>query len=377
MTLANPPVPDLLYSELEEQLRDTLRDVLKSKAEWAAVLTRTESSDTVDAELWATLATEVGLAGLAVSEEHGGSGASLREVAVVLEELGRAVAPVPFLDAAVTTPALLSVLHLHDLLARSASGESVATLIVPADRTPWDESEFTTATVTEDGRLTGTVRSVSGALTADTLLVPIDSGLYAVGRDDATVTPVVSLDMTRQLSDVSFTDTPAHRLDAHEVGGAVRTALSVSCALLASEQLGLAEQCLAMTVDYLKDRRQFGRVLGSYQSLKHRLADLWVDITQSRAVARYAAACAATGSPDLPLASSLAHVVCSTTAVRAAEECIQLHGGIGFTWEHPAHLYLKRAKTTQMLFGTPSAHRHRIGELAGLNVAPVHSGGNS
>ncbi|WP_448334340.1 acyl-CoA dehydrogenase family protein, partial [Streptomyces sp. DSM 41534] len=100
-------------------------------------------------------------------------------------------------------------------------------------------------------------------------------------------------------------------------------------------------------------------------------------ITQSRAVARYAAACAATGSPDLPLASSLAHVVCSTTAVRAAEECIQLHGGIGFTWEHPAHLYLKRAKTTQMLFGTPSAHRHRIGELAGLNVAPVHSGGNS
>ncbi|WP_448334135.1 acyl-CoA dehydrogenase family protein, partial [Streptomyces sp. DSM 41534] len=168
----------------------------------------------------------------------------------------------------------------HDLLARSASGESVATLIVPADRTPWDESEFTTATVTEDGRLTGTVRSVSGALTADTLLVPIDSGLYAVGRDDATVTPVVSLDMTRQLSDVSFTDTPAHRLDAHEVGGAVRTALSVSCALLASEQLGLAEQCLAMTVDYLKDRRQFGRVLGSYQSLKHRLADLWVDITQ-------------------------------------------------------------------------------------------------
>lgn len=377
MTLANPPVPDLLYSELEEQLRDTLRDVLKSKAEWAAVLTRTESSDTVDAELWATLATEVGLAGLAVPEEHGGSGASLREVAVVLEELGRAVAPVPFLDAAVTTPALLSVLHLHDLLARSASGESVATLIVPADRTPWDESEFTTATVTEDGRLTGTVRSVSGALTADTLLVPIDSGLYAVGRDDATVTPVVSLDMTRQLSDVSFTDTPAHRLDAHEVGGAVRTALSVSCALLASEQLGLAEQCLAMTVDYLKDRRQFGRVLGSYQSLKHRLADLWVDITQSRAVARYAAACAATGSPDLPLASSLAHVVCSTTAVRAAEECIQLHGGIGFTWEHPAHLYLKRAKTTQMLFGTPSAHRHRIGELAGLNVAPVHSGGNS
>lgn len=377
MTLANPPVPDLLYSELEEELRDTVRDVLKSKADWAAVLTRTETSETVDAGLWGTLATEVGLAGLAVPEEHGGGGASLREVAVVLEELGRAVAPVPFLSAAVTTPALLSALHLHDLLALSASGESVATLVVPADRTPWDESACTAVAVTGDGRLTGTVRSVPDALTADTLLVPVDGGLYAVARDRATITPVVSLDMTRQLGDISFTDAPAQRLDAHEVGAAVRSALSISCALLASEQLGLAEQCLSMTVDYLKDRRQFGRVLGSYQSLKHRLADLWVDISQSRAVARYAAACAATGSPDLPLASSLAHVVCSVTAVRAAEECVQLHGGIGFTWEHPAHLYLKRAKTTQLLYGTTSAHRHRIGELAGLNVAPAGSGQTS
>ncbi len=373
MTLANPPVPDLLYSELEDELRETVRDVLKSKVEWADVLARTESAETVDTELWTTLASDVGLAGLAVAEEHGGAGASWREVAVVLEELGRAVAPVPFLGAAVMTPSLLSALHLHDELAASASGETVVVVAVPADRLPWSDAEFSDVTADADGRLTGTVRSVFDAGNADTLLVPAANTLYAVEREAAQITPVVSLDMTRRLSDISFAGAAARRLDAHEVGAAVRSALTVSSALLASEQLGLAEQCLAMTVDYLKDRRQFGRVLGSYQSIKHRLADLWVDITQARAVARYAAACAATGSPDLPMASSLAHVVCSITAVRVAEECIQLHGGIGFTWEHPAHLYLKRAKAAQLLFGTPSAHRRRIGELAGLNTAPAQA----
>ncbi len=373
MTLANPPVPDLLYSELEEELRETVRDVLKSKAEWPDVLARTESTATVDVELWKTLAADVGLAGLAVAEEHGGAGVSWREVAVVLEELGRAVAPVPFLGAAVTTPALLTALHLHDELAAAASGETVLAVAVPADRLPWSDAEFTCITADSDGRLTGTVRSVSDVGNADTLLVPVGNTLYAVDRPVAQIAPVVSLDMTRQLSDISLDGAAARRLGAHDVGAAVRSALTVSSALLASEQLGLAEQCLAITVDYLKDRRQFGRLLGSYQSIKHRLADLWVDITQARAVARYAAACAALGSPDLPMASSLAHVVCSATAVRAAEECIQLHGGIGFTWEHPAHLYLKRAKSTQLLFGSPAAHRRRIGELAALDTASVRA----
>lgn len=371
MTLANPPVPDLLYSELEEELRATVRDVLQSKAEWADVLARTESTATVDVGLWKTLASEVGLSGLAVPEEDGGAGATWREVAVVLEELGRTVAPVPFLGSAVTAPALLTALHLRDRLGAVASGDTVAAVAIPIDRLPWDDSAFADVTVGANDSLTGTVRSVSDAMTADELLVPVGNRLYAVSRADAVVNPVVSLDMTRQLADITFTDSPAQRLDAHEVDAAVRSALTVSSALLASEQLGLAEQSLTMTVDYLKERRQFGRVLGSYQGIKHRLADLWVDITQARAVARYAAACAATASPDLPMASALAHVVGSQTAVRAAEECIQLHGGIGFTWEHPAHLYLKRAKSTQLMFGSPYAHRHRIGQLAALDTTSV------
>ena len=129
-------------------------------------------------------------------------------------------------------------------------------------------------------------------------------------------------------------------------------ALAAGAAMLAAEQLGVAERCLEMTVAYLKERRQFARPVGSFQALKHRLADLWVAVTQARAAARYAAACLAAGDPDAPVAVALAKAACSDIAVRAAQECVQLHGGIGFTWEHPAHLYLKRAKSASIGFGT-------------------------
>lgn len=176
--------------------------------------------------------------------------------------------------------------------------------------------------------------------------------------------------MTRQLADITFDSAMATVIaQGAAVSAAVESALSISAAMLASEQLGLAEKCLTMTVEYLKDRRQFGRVLGSYQGLKHRLADLWVDITHARALARYAASCAATDSPDLPVASALAHSLCSAVALTAAQECVQLHGGIGFTWEHPAHLYLKRAKASMLMFGGPETHRDHLGELVDIAVA--------
>ena len=147
-------------------------------------------------------------------------------------------------------------------------------------------------------------------------------------------------------------------------------ALTVGAALLASEQLGVASWCLDETVDYLKTRYQFGRQIGSFQALKHRIADVWVDVTQARAVARYAADCAATDDPDLPVAVAVAQAFNSGVAVRTAEECLQLHGGIGFTWEHPIHLYLKRAKTTSIAFGTAAAHRETLGTLVNL-LPPV------
>jgi alkylation response protein AidB-like acyl-CoA dehydrogenase len=136
--------------------------------------------------------------------------------------------------------------------------------------------------------------------------------------------------------------------------------------VLASEQLGVATWCLESTVDYVKTRYQFARPVGSFQAVKHRLAQLWVDVTQARAVARYAAGCLADADPDTAVAASLAQAHCGPVAVRAAEECVQLHGGIGFTWEHPAHWYLKRAKASAIALGTAAQHRATLGPLVDL-----------
>ena len=151
-----------------------------------------------------------------------------------------------------------------------------------------------------------------------------------------------------------------------EANRAVEAALTAGAAAIASEQLGLAERCLEMTVAYVQERRQFARPIGSFQALKHRLADLWVGLTQARAAARYAAACLADGDSDAPVAVALAKSYCGDLAMRAAEECVQMHGGIGFTWEHPAHLYLKRAKAASIAFGTSDAHRASLARLADL-----------
>ena len=146
----------------------------------------------------------------------------------------------------------------------------------------------------------------------------------------------------------------------------MEAALTAGAAVLAAEQVGLAQRCLDMTLAYVKERRQFARPIGSFQALKHRLADLWVAVSQARAASRYAAACLASGDPDAKVAVALAKAYCSEAAVHAAQECVQLHGGIGFTWEHPAHLYLKRAKADSVAFGTPGAHRAALAALVNL-----------
>jgi alkylation response protein AidB-like acyl-CoA dehydrogenase len=179
--------------------------------------------------------------------------------------------------------------------------------------------------------------------------------------------PVVSLDMTRQLCDLSFDDAPGRLIASGAAASqALDAALTAGAAVLAAEQVGLAQRCLDMTLAYVKERRQFARPVGSFQALKHRLADLWVAVLQARAAARYAAACLAEDDPDTPVAVALAKSACGEAAVAAAQECVQMHGGIGFTWEHPAHLYLKRAKASSVLFGTPGAHRAALASLVNL-----------
>ena len=399
--------PDLLYSEPESDLRAAVRALLEDRAGWRDVLARTETPNTCDTGLWQTLAGQVGCAGLLIPEALGGAGASCREAAVVAEELGRHTAPVPFLGSAViATTALLSAGD-DELLAQLASGAVTAALAVPfaagpvaagpvaagaADTAPRPPAPrppgsnllpAPTVRVTgsapgdEPGtvRLTGAVTGVADALTADLLLVPADGvpyGLYAVRAADPGVVrvPVVSLDMTRQLCDLSLEGAAARRIAADgDAAGAVVAALVAGAGIMASEQLGAAERCLEMTVAYVKERRQFARPVGSFQAIKHRLADLWVAVIQARAAARYAAACLAADDPDTALAVAMAKATCSEVALRAARETIQLHGGIGFTWEHPAHLYLKRAKADSIALGTADAHRACVARLADLPPA--------
>jgi alkylation response protein AidB-like acyl-CoA dehydrogenase len=223
----------------------------------------------------------------------------------------------------------------------------------------------------QGGRLTGTVGLVADGLAADLLVVPTGDGLYLVDAtaEGVTRTGLVSLDLTRPMADLRFDGATGQRIaEGSAARSAVAAGLTAGAALLASEQLGLADWCLETTVEYVKQRYQFGRPVGSFQALKHRIADIWVDLTQARAVARYAAVCAAEADDDLPVAASLAQAFCSPFAVKAAEECVQLHGGIGFTWEHPAHLFLKRAKADAVGFGSADRHRNTLAGLVDITL---------
>jgi alkylation response protein AidB-like acyl-CoA dehydrogenase len=355
-------VPDLLYSADQSELRSAVRRVLDDHSSSPAVLLAAEDrADRLTA--WRYLDQQVGVRTLTLAEAADGANGTWSDAAVVLEELGRSIADTPFLTSAVLATSLLRNLGADEQLRRVAAGSTVA-VAVPFSAAPLADVDAQHS----DGALTGTVRSVAGASDADLLLVPVDGYVVAVESADARLRPVVSLDLTRRLTDVHFDRTQAVVLgNHHESGAALRKSFDIACALLASEQVGVAEWCLDTTVEYVKTRRQFGRPIGSFQAIKHRLADLWSAVGRSRAVARYAAACATSDSDDLATAASLAQAVCGEVAVLAAEECVQLHGGVGFTWEHPAHLYLKRARADDLALGSSSWHRARIGRLQSLD----------
>ncbi|WP_141012580.1 acyl-CoA dehydrogenase family protein [Nocardioides sambongensis] len=372
--LATPADVDLLPTQDGEDLRAAVRSVLAAQCDPTAVIACYDGDRSVVAPLWRALAVDLGLAGLLVPEEHGGHGATARDAAVVLEELGAAVAPVPFLTSSVLATGLLASPTATDaaaeVLTALAAGEQVATLVVP-----WSTGPGDVPLLGSDG---GAVRSVAGAVEADVLLVPVAAAggteVRAVPVAAAEVTGVPSLDMTRQLADVrvSAEALAAAPVVVADADAALTDALTLGAALLASEQAGIIRWCVTTTVAYLKERRQFGRVVGGFQALKHRLADLYVEAEQATAAATWAAATAAEGAgPDAGpdearLASAVAASYCSRVAVHAAEETVQLHAGIAMTWEHPAHLALKRAKSDQIALGSPEQHHVIVADLARL-----------
>lgn len=361
------PTGDLLYSDTEEALRAGVRQLFAERCPPESVAGAYDAQPQDVSGVWRTLATELGVAGLLVPESLGGAGAGTREAAVVMEEIGRAVAPVPFLSSAVLATVALLRAGDTQTVSALAQGELTAALVVPLTTAPGDPVAGVSG---GPGGLSGSVTAVAGAGEADLLVVPVAGPdgleLHTVDRAAAgvQVSPLLALDMTRTLAAVTLSGAPSSKVGAGD--GPLAEAILTGAALLASEQLGVAQWCFDTTLDYARQRRQFGRTIGSYQAIKHRLADLWFDVGAAAAAARYAADTCARADDDAAAAAAIAQAYCSDIAVRAAEECIQLHGGIGMTWEYPAHLYLKRAKSDQLAFGTGYRHRARLAELVNL-----------
>jgi alkylation response protein AidB-like acyl-CoA dehydrogenase len=295
------------------------------------------------------------MVGVAVSEANGGTGGSFVDAAVALEETGRALCPIPLLTGIVAVTALDrgEPAVAGELVPAIAAGERRAALVVAPEVTGEGEA------------LRGSTRHVIDGHRADLLVVATPTGLWAV---DATASGVTvqgspSLDPVRWQADVSFDGAVGRRIgDASDSAGAVdllRVALAI-------ESVGAARACLSSTVDYLKTRTQFGRPIGSFQALQHRCADLAADLEAAASTAYYAGWAAADSPAELPVVAPLAKAVCADTAYRIAAETIQLHGGIGFTWEHDAHLYFKRATATRMWLGDAHVQRLLVAERAGL-----------
>lgn len=365
--------PDLLYGEVEEDLRTNVRRLLSARCEWTEVLARCESDEPYDLRLWRTLADELGLASLLIPERCGGSGGSARELGVLAEELGRAVAPVPFVGSVMATSLLgdcTTNSRAAEIIPELSAGRRNATVAVGLTDSPY--GEFPDRVEAHDGRLHGHVPAVVDLEVANYVLVPAKQdglpGLYLVQNPSSGVDrePATPLDLTRRFGTLSLDSARAEPLLVGDSAvESLRRALVVAAGTLASEQVGLAQQCLDTTVEYALTRYQFGRQIGSFQAVKHRLADLWTAVSNGRAVARHAADCLARDE-ERELSVALAQSHCCDLAVHAAEEHLQLHGGIGMTWEHPAHLYLGRAKSGQLTFGTAQRHRARLGELVDL-----------
>ena len=367
------------YSAEHDELRRVVRDFLREESPSREVRRLAEAGEGRDDAVWARLTGQLGLSGIAIPQEYGGAGYGPVELGIVLEEMGRALLVAPyFATVALAGQALAAsgdAAAMGRWLPGIADGSLTATLAVAEGSGSWDLAEVTaTAMPAGDGwAVTGTKLFVVDGHTADLLLVvayaPDGPGVFAVERAAAGVdrARLDTLDLTRALSVVTLRDARASRLRADRDGARwLSDVIDLVLAALAAEQIGGAARCLDLAVEYAGVREQFGRPIGSFQAIKHKCANVLVHVESGRSAAYHASAAIAAGQPDAPLAALLAYDYCSKAFTHAAKECIQVHGGIGYTWEHDAHLYLRRAKSSELLFGPPVRQRTRLAELAGI-----------
>jgi alkylation response protein AidB-like acyl-CoA dehydrogenase len=357
---------DFTFSAEQQELRAAVRELAAGRATSADVRRAMESETGVDADLWRTAATEMGLVGIGVGEDLGGAGGDFVDAAVVLEECGRALLPVPLLSTVVAAQALAaSGAAAADALARVVAGETPGAVGVASAPLSTGRIGFGGGASAGGGALTGRVDHILDGAAAGVLLVADPDGLWLVhaGGAGLAVRPRQTLDPTRKQATVELERANAVSLGSGEHAARVVDLLRVA---LAVEAVGVARRCLEMTVDYLNTREQFGRVIGSFQALQHRCADLAVEVEAAASTAYYAAWAVAAAPEEVPVVAPLALAVCADAAWHVAAETIQLHGGIGFTWEHDAHLYFKRATTTRLLLGDAHEQRRLVAARAGL-----------
>ena len=367
------------FTEEQEELRKTVRQFLDAKSSEAAVREQMETEAGFDAAVWSQMAEQMGLQGLAIPEEFGGSGYSYVELGIVLEEMGRALLCAPFFSSVVL--AANTLIQSGDDAAKAAhlpgiaSGETIATLAFTEPSGKWDESGITmeASGAGDSWTLNGTKMLVLDGHTANLIIVAARTGkgvsLFTVAGDAAglTRTALSTMDQTRKQAKLEFSNTPATLLGEEGNGwNVLGTVLDLAAVGLAAEQVGGAQKVLEMAVDYAKVRVQFGRPIGSFQAIKHKCADMLLEVESAKSAAYYGMWCAAEMNDELPSVASLAKAYCSEAYFHATAENIQIHGGIGFTWEHPAHLYFKRAKSSELLFGDPTYHRELLAQRIGI-----------
>jgi alkylation response protein AidB-like acyl-CoA dehydrogenase len=369
---------DFAFTEEQDELRKMVRGLLADVSSEERVRELMDTEAGYDPKVWRQLA-ELGLTGLAIPEEHGGAGMSAIEVGVVAEEAGAALLCAPYLSTVgFATPALLlsgDETANADYLPGIASGETIATLAYTESAgSPDPAAGSTTATADGDGwRITGQKTYVLDGHVASLILVAAntDAGLslFAVSgdADGLTCTALNTLDQTRKQAQLDFANAPARLIGVDGAAGAVlERALELAAITLAAEQVGGAQRALDQAVEYAKVRHQFGRPIGSFQAIKHTCADMLLEVESARSAAYYGLWASAELAEDLPVVANLTKAYCSEAFSHVTAKNIQVHGGIGFTWEHPAHLYFKRARSAHELLGSPAHHREQLATRIGI-----------
>jgi alkylation response protein AidB-like acyl-CoA dehydrogenase len=367
------------YGAEHDELRQVVRGFLRDKSPSSEVRRLVDAGRNRDDAVWAQMAAQLGLPGIVVPAAYGGTGYGPAELEIVLEEMGRVLLVAPFFATVALAGQALAISGDEEAQERwlpgIADGSLTATLAVAEDSGTWDLGE-----VTASAEPAGDVWTVSGTklfvvdgCSADLLLVvaraPDGLGVFGVDRDAPGVerARLDTLDLTREFASVLLRGAPAVRVGAGQDAMAWLSRVNhLALAALAAEQLGGAARCLELSVEYAKVREQFGRPIGSFQAIKHKCANMLLEVECGRSAVNHASAALAGGYPDAAIAATLAYVCCSRAFTNAAKECIQIHGGIGYTWEHDAHLYLRRAKSSELFFGAPARHRVRLAELAGI-----------